>query len=506
MRYRIRSGVLATVMPVFLSVFAGCTGMPGAEWDERWEAICSTEEKAQADLLALQELAGAVNRDLTTLDLIVKELDDGHTIRPESFQETEDGYEVSFRDGKKIFIPYGKDGRMLIPVGVKDEDGVYYWQVDGKWLTDNGEEDGNKLRAGATDGIVPQFKVEEGKWWISVDGGLTFSEFADCEEMDGMGVFKDVQQTASGKVILTLWDGETVELMSQFPFQMSFEGPVRDTVLIAAGETLPIPYKIKVDGEPGQPLIVTSGTDGVYLSGIEAVDDTTGVVKVQAPAEYVDGYIFLSASCGGYSALKIIAFRPREITPAEPVVTVRLGSGSEPKALPYEANFDYVVKSGDAWLEVVSDPETGALTFTPQANAGETVRECEVTVSPKDNPEYVCTTFRIIQATEYYTVQLEENDAFAFDSQNKTLYAPAEGGDASLWLTFPATLSASVPETLDWIHAEMADEDGFRHLKVHVDPETSGAGRDGIILIRLQAGAVPIGEIKVIQAGSAAGE
>ena len=52
----------------------------------------------------------------------------------------------------------------------------------------------------------------------------------------------------------------------------------------------------------------------------------------------------------------------------------------------------------------------------------------------------------------------------------------------------------------------MADEDGFRHLKVHVDPETSGAGRDGIILIRLQAGAVPIGEIKVIQAGSAAGE
>ena len=406
MRKRFRNGLLAMVMPVFLSILlSSCTGMPGAKWDENWKKVDSTWTATSQDLVALQELVGAINRDLTTLDLIVKELDDGHTIQPESFLLTEDGYEVSFRDGKKIFIPFGKDGvdgRMIIPVGVEDEDGVYYWQVDGKWLTDNGEEDGNKIRAGAADGIPPQFKVEDEKWWISVDGGVTFSEFASCEEMDGVGVFKDVQQTALGKVILTLWNGEIVELMSQFPFQMCFVDPelrteaVRDTVLIAAGETLPIPYKIKMNGETDQPLFVTSGTDGVYLSSVEVVDDTTGVVKVQAPAEYVDGYIFLSANCGGYSALKVITFRPREVTPAEPLITVRLGSGSDPKTISYNANFEYVVKSGEAWLDVVSDPETGELTFTPQPYSGDNYRTCEVTVSPKNNPEYVCTPFRVL--------------------------------------------------------------------------------------------------------------
>ena len=497
MRKRFRSGVLAMVMPVFLSVFSGCTDMVRPELDE-----------THAKLRALQELAGAVNRDLTTLDLIVSELDDGHTILPESFQLTENGYEVSFRDGKKIVIPFGKDGvdgLTFIPVGVKDdEDGLYYWQVDGEWLLDA---DGNRMRAGAMDGVVPEFKVEDGFWWISVDGGATFSELASLDEMDGMGVFRNVEQTAQGKVVLTLWNGETIELMSQFPFRMSFEGPVRDTVLIAAGEVLPIPYKVILEGETDQPLVVTSGTDGVYFSGIEAETDTTGVVRVQAPAAYADGYILLSASCGGYSAVKMITFRPREIEPAASFVTVRLGSGDVPRVLPYETNFEYIVKVSpdDSWLDVVADREVGTLTLTPRPNTGSEVRSCEVTVSPKDNPDYVCTTFRVLQATDSFTVQLQEDSPFTFDADTKTLSVPAEGGDGDLWITFPSALTVTAPETADWVRTALTDVGGFRLLQVHVDPETSGTGRECTLTLRLQSGAVPIGEIKVVQAGAAAG-
>ena len=495
MRTRFRSGVLAVVLPVFLSVFSGCTDMVRPELDE-----------THAKLQALQELAGAVNWDLHILDLIVRELDDSHTILPESFHQTEDGYEVSFRDGKTIVIPFGKDGVdgvQFTPVGVRDEDGMYYWTVGGEWLLDA---DGNKIRAGAVDGIVPRFKVEDGFWWISQDGGVTFLELAAVDDMDGFGVFRDVQQTSSGKVVLTLWDGETVELLSRLPFRLSFEGPVRDTLLVAAGELLPVPYKVIVEGETDKPVVVTSGTDGVYLSGVVPVDDTTGVVKVQAPAEYADGYILLSASCGGYSAVKMITFRQREITPAESFVTVRLGSGSDAASIPYQANFDYVVKTAEgSWVEAVPDPETGVLTFTPQENTGEQVRECEVTVSPKDNPDYVCTTFRVIQATKYFTATLEEGGPFTFDSEGKILYAPAEGGDAVLWLTFPASLTATIPDT-DWLSAEMTDVDGFRRLKVHVDPVEETAGRESAVIIRLQVGSTTIGIIKVVQAGAVSGD
>ena len=145
--------------------------------------------------------------------------------------------------------------------------------MDGEWLLDA---DGNRIRAGAQDGFVPQFKVEDGFWMISIDGGVTYSELASCEELDGMGVFRQVEQTPFGKVILTLWDGETIELSSRFPFRMSFEGAVRDTMLIAAGEMLPIPYKVNLEGETDQPVLVTSGTDGIYLSCVEAENDTTG--------------------------------------------------------------------------------------------------------------------------------------------------------------------------------------------------------------------------------------
>lgn len=486
-------------LPVFLAAFSACTGPVQAELDE-------THVKLQA----LQELVGAVNRDLTTLDLIVKELDDGHTILPESLRLTEDGYEVSFRDGKKVFIPFGKDGtdgRTLIPVGVKDEDGVYWWQVDGEWLLDA---EGNRIRAGATDGIPPQFWVEGENWYISVDGGKSSSVFASCDEMNGVGVFKDVQQTSSGTVKLTLWNGEVVELMSQFPFQICFVDPelnlesVRDTVLISAGEMLTIPYKIRVDGNIDQSLLVTSGTDGTYLSSVEASDDTTGVIKVMAPAEYMDGYVFLSACCGSYSALKVITFRPREVTPADPLITVRLGSGSESRTIPYETNFEYVVTTGVSWLEVVSNPETGELTFTPQPYSGDSYRTGEVTVSPKNNPKHVCTTFRVLQATTSYSFEFEEDGLFSFDAGLNTLYAPADGGDASFWFTSRSSLSVLVPETVNWVQAEITDENGFRHLIVRINPETDGTPRE--CTIRIFTGSVPLGDIKIIQAGEETGE
>ena len=108
---------------VLLAMLCGCTGMVQDELAE-----------THAKLAELQALVDSVNTNLQTLDLIVSKLDTTHTIEPGSLKETEDGYEVSFKDGKKVFIAYGKDGkdgRTLIPIGVlQDTDSLYYWTVD----------------------------------------------------------------------------------------------------------------------------------------------------------------------------------------------------------------------------------------------------------------------------------------------------------------------------------------------------------------------------------------
>ena len=131
-----RSGAFLA-LPIILAMLSGCTGMVESELDE-----------THAKLKALQELAASVNKDLMTLDGIVARLDDDHTIDPSTLKVTEDGYTVSFRDGKTVYIHFGKDGvdgRTLIPIGVrKDSDGLYYWTVDGKVMKDA---DGNLMRA-----------------------------------------------------------------------------------------------------------------------------------------------------------------------------------------------------------------------------------------------------------------------------------------------------------------------------------------------------------------------
>ena len=137
--------------------------------------------------LALLQPYGDFNTAIAYMGL------DDHTIDPSTLKVTEDGYTVSFRDGKTIYIHFGKDGvdgRTLIPIGVrKDSDGLYYWTVDGKDMKDA---DGNLMRAGATDGvdgIVPQTKVEDGVWKISFDKGKTYTDIATSKELDGVGVY-----------------------------------------------------------------------------------------------------------------------------------------------------------------------------------------------------------------------------------------------------------------------------------------------------------------------------
>lgn len=467
---RFRAGVPGALL-VLLAMLCGCTGMVEDELAE-----------THAKLKALQELVASVNKDLTTLDLIVSKLDDSHTIEPGSLKETEDGYEISFRDGKKIFIPYGKDGkdgRTLIPVGVRsDEDSLYYWTVDGEWYLDA---DGNKMRAGATDGvdgedgIVPQIKVEDGFWWISYDEGQNFEKLVSCEEMDGVGVFSGVDTSDPTKMVLKLLDGTALEIPRQVSLKVSFGGPAMDTVLIAAGELLPIPYEVSVEGADAGSLIVTAGTDGIYSSRlVEGSEPGKGVALVQAPAVFSEGYILLSAVCDGYSAIKMIPFKEREISPSAETVKVRMGSGSDTLSVAFSANFEFTVSWSEEWLKIAQDTVTrDSLVFMSEPNTSDTVRTCTVKVTPKDNPDFVCKTFVVMQATESIktvSFDFESDDNLSLeqtDLDRFTLSAPAAGGEAVLWINTgrDVTKDSSDPE---WYTTELVKENGFSKLCINV--------------------------------------
>lgn len=497
------------LLPAILVWVTGCTGMVQQELDE-----------THAKLSALRKQVESANAELTRLSGIVSELDDSHTVLPDSFEPTEGGFKLSFKDGKTIEILAGQDGAdgRVFPIGVawNEEEGCYCWTIDyldGEgvvWLTDADEK---PRRAGAVDGndgIAPEVKLEEDGWYVYI--GEEKTKLADLEDLDGIGVFRNAFEDAE-KVYLEQWSGDTLEIAKYVPVRIAFNGAVRDTVLIAGGEVLPIPFEVLVEGNTGeQPVVVTSGTDGTYFSEIvEGTEPGKDTVLVTAPAEFAEGYILLSAYCDGVSALKMITFRPREASPSEKEIQIRTASGNETRVVPYQTNFPYrIIKPEDAtWLEVTCNAEADTLTFTTLPNEEGPVRTCEVYIVPENNPEFVITTFRVIQATNTFTISVAEGATLTYVPDEETLgtlLATAAGGDADLWITFPVDLSVSVSEEATWLHASLAPEDGFLHLRVHADPLEDSAERREKISLQLKSGGFSIGKIDVIQAGATTGE
>ena len=388
MRRRNRSRTLL-VLPFFLAVLAACTDPVRPELDE-----------THAKLDALKELVSSVNRDLSSLQAIVSELDDSHTVTGISPVEAS-GYDLSFKDGKLVRIHFGKDGvdGRVLPLGVRqDENGVYCWTVDGEWLLDA---EGNPVPAGASDGkdgFAPQMKVEDGFWWISLDGGDTFDVLASCEEMDGFTVFKAVDPVSDPeKVLLTLHDGTVLELPRYIDIHLTFGESVLERQ-IAPGERLAILYS--VSGSSAASAFVTTGTDGTYFSEIERLDCSHGQVWVTAPTEYVDGYILLNAFADGYSAVQMVTFSQRKIDlPEGSDFDFPVEGGALTVAV--VANFGYQVVVDEAcsgWLQAVKGDDGRSIFLVVAVNDGIGPREGTVLLQPLDNPGFTCTVITVRQA------------------------------------------------------------------------------------------------------------
>ena len=254
-----------------------------AVWDEL---------KAHAErIAALEALCAEMNSNITALDEIVAALQ-GNEYVTEITDITENGmiigYTITFSKRGRVAIYHGKAGVPGAPgapgqdgedgtdgkdghtptIGVKkDSDGVYYWTLDGEWLTDsegnkipttgkdgeNGQpgtpgadgqpgapgtdgEDGEQGKPGqdGADGITPLLKIEDDYWYISYDNGQTWQQLykAVGEDgvagangtdgapgKDGQSFFQSVDTTNPNYIILTLADGTAIKIPTWKAFE-----------------------------------------------------------------------------------------------------------------------------------------------------------------------------------------------------------------------------------------------------------------------------------------------
>ena len=223
--------------------------------DDLWNSVHGLENR----VTKLEELCKQMNTNISSLQTIVTALQNnvyvtGTTSLMKDGKEI--GYTITFSKGNPITIYHGKDGQngsdgkdgvdgtdgkagTTPTIGVKqDSDGIYYWTLNGEWLTDA---QGNKIKAEGTngkdgadgsdgsdgndgidgtngkDGITPKFEIRAGYWWISYDNGMNWTQLGKAmgedgkDGLNGDSVFKGVTQDDKN-VYFELADGTVITI------------------------------------------------------------------------------------------------------------------------------------------------------------------------------------------------------------------------------------------------------------------------------------------------------
>ena len=189
-------------------LFSGC--YDDSDLRDQLKAYGEQLNDHESRLNELERLCSQANTNIQALQTIVSALQEKDYVTgvaPIKEGDAVLGYTITFSKSGAVTIYHGKDGQNgsngtngndgidghtpIISVK-KDTDGIWYWTVDGEWLTDA---EGNKVRASAKDGqdgkpgvdgkpgidgvdgtagVTPTLKIENGYWYVSYDGGKTW--------------------------------------------------------------------------------------------------------------------------------------------------------------------------------------------------------------------------------------------------------------------------------------------------------------------------------------------
>ena len=177
---------------------------------------------------AIEEKVKVANEDIKTLKSLVAAASQGKTIT--NVEKTAEGYNLTLSNEQVISIKMGRNGAdgHRPEISVAQENGVYYWQLDGQWLLDaqnqkvrvSGETgpqgpQGPQGLAGQ-DGKTPKLRINAGKWEVSYDEQKwePVKVVSETNTVTGWDVFKKIEETAT-EVIITLKSGSTIKLNKQ---------------------------------------------------------------------------------------------------------------------------------------------------------------------------------------------------------------------------------------------------------------------------------------------------
>lgn len=284
-------------------------------------------------LAKLEEQCKQINANINSLQTIVSALENANQITSVSElveNGKEVGYKIEFSKSDPIYIYHGQDGAdgsdgtygYVPQISVeKDKDGIYYWTLDGSWLTDK---DGNKIKAvgldgkdgqegsdgsngsngsNGRDGITPKLQINSnGYWEVSYDNGKTWVEVGPATGGTAECPIEKVE-IKDKYVFFTLSTGE------------EFKVPLFNGITITFGETT---IGMEADSKVDLQYELTGSKD-VKVSAIgegvrTSVDQATNTLTITTDANFEGGKVLVHATDGNHVATVELTITKEVIT------------------------------------------------------------------------------------------------------------------------------------------------------------------------------------------------
>lgn len=409
-----------TIVCVLMSIaLASCT------YDDTplWNKVNNHESR----IAALEELCRETNTNLEALRTLVQAVQNADYITSVTpIKEGGDvvGYTITFAKSEPITIYNGTDGKdgqdgqdgqkgeqgepsVIVPeIGIKkDVDGIYYWTIDGEWLTDN---NGNKIPAVAEkgdagadgedgkdgtngkdgkDGITPQLKIDGDYWFVSYDEGKTWIQLGRATSGNGGSgadsIFSKVD-VGTDSVTFTMLDGTSFTIKFYAKPEIAFEGIVEGMVYYEEQE-FEISYTVMGGDDE---TLVESFASGPYWSAMAIAESaTTGKIKIEAGEG--DGKVVVIVTTGmGSVTMKSILFEAGKVVGIDNLYRVDNQAGT--LNIEFQTNFDLddcEVAIDCDWLTIAdtrAEMHDESLTFNYTANPYNSERWTYVDIYTKD--------------------------------------------------------------------------------------------------------------------------